>query len=404
MSNSARTSFVPKEQFPSWEFLTALPHAKALWKQGTAKPHFFFWARNAIYYALKALGVSPGAHVLLPAYLCRAAVEPFEVFGASVGFYGVGRDCEPDFTEMEAKITARTEAIMAVHYFGFPQRIQDFRNVCDRRGLALIEDCAHVLGSAVSGHSLGTMGDASVFSWRKFLPLYDGGELRLRKTSGDLPVEWHKETLPFTLKVTKCLLDRTLEQSASPAAKAFSRGIESLKRAWRHLTRTPESAPLFELDSNRADFDPRLLDQKMSRASRWLLVHSDLAAILSRRRKNYSFLLENLRAVSGITPLHHKLPVDVCPWVFPLCFDGMSDAHLLLQREGIPAVTWGGVRPADVDPAVFPAADFLYDNLVFLPVHQNLGSEALDAIVAAVRRVRGTAAPQAAQSVSRFVW
>jgi len=115
--------------------------------------------------------------VLVPAYICASAVEPIEAFGAKVVFYEVGRDCLPDVSDLEAKIDDRTRAVLAVHYFGFPCGIRQIRKICDRHGLSLIEDCAHVLRGEDGGQPLGTFGEASVFSWRKFLPLYDGGEL-----------------------------------------------------------------------------------------------------------------------------------------------------------------------------------------------------------------------------------
>jgi perosamine synthetase len=400
--NAYRESFsVPKEQFPSWRYMTAFAQNNTP-PQETARSYFFFWARNAIYYSLRALGISPGAHVLVPAYICKAAVEPFEVFGAEVEFYGVGRNCESDFSEIESKITSRTEAVLAVHYFGFPQRIVEFREICDRHGLALIEDCAHVLGGAGNGYLLGTFGDASVFSWRKFLPIYDGGELRMKRPSNGLHVAWRKETLPFTLKVTKSLLDRLFEQSTSPVTASVSAGVESLKSIWRLLSGAPENKPLFELDSNSAAFDQSLLDQRMSRVSQWILRHSDVTAIRSKRRQNFLFLREHLKSLRGLTLLYSDMPSNVCPWVFPLFFEQIANAHLLLRREGIPAVTWGGVRPQGINPATFPDADYLYDNLVFLPVHQDLDTRELELIVETVRKLCPAAVSRASQGAELF--
>jgi perosamine synthetase len=399
MSVAVETFLMPKEQFPSWEYLSvfALPRvvegAQNRRDICSGRSCFFFWARNAIYYSLRALGISQGAHVLLPAYLCEAAVEPFEAFGAQVEFYSIGRQCSPNFAEIEAKIRARTEAVLAAHYFGFPQDIRQFRELCDRHGLALIEDCAHVLGQPANAQPLGTLGDASVFSWRKFLPIYDGGELRLNRPAGPFQVPWHNESLAFTLKVAKSLLDQALGQSPSPVAKGLSSLLEAVKKVVRRVSATPPDKPLLELDSDLATFDRLLLDQPMSRPSRWLLRHSDIPAIRSRRRQNFLFLLERLRSIPGITPLHLELPDSVCPLFFPLFFNGLANAHLPLRAKGIPAVTWGGVRPCGVDERNFPEADFLYDNLVFLPVHQNLTSGALQRIVAAVDEV-SVAAPR----------
>jgi perosamine synthetase len=398
MTAPAPESAVPREQFPSWQYFSVLHRREEPAHAAPRDAISFFWARNAIYHALHALAISPGAHVLLPAYLCRAAVEPFEFFGANVEFYSIGRICEPDFSEIEAKITPRTEAILAAHYFGFPQRIDAFRAICDRHRIALIEDCAHVLRGSFQGRPLGSFGDASVFSWRKFLPIYDGGELWLNHPRRPLVPGWRKETFPFTLKVAKSLFDKTLENSTSFLAKSLSLSFESLKSAAKRLRRSSApDAPLFALDSNRATFDDSLLNQRMSRVSRWLRAHCDLPAIRENRRHNFQFLLAELRNLPGITLLHHELPDSVCPWIFPIFFNNVPDAHLLLQSEGIPAVNWVGVRPPALNPKAFPDADFLYDNLIFLPVHQNISAAGLESIVRAVKKISASGAAQPQQ-------
>ena len=49
----------------------------------TGAAHFdCFWARNAIFHGLSALGIRPGQKILIPAYICTAAIEPIEYFGA----------------------------------------------------------------------------------------------------------------------------------------------------------------------------------------------------------------------------------------------------------------------------------------------------------------------------------
>ena len=386
--SEAKTLQLPKEQFPSWDYFSVFSrNSNELNSVGSAKRYSFFWARNGIYHALRALRVSPGAHVLLPAYVCTAAVEPFAAFGAEVEFYEIGRDCKPDLAEIESRIGPRTEAILAVHYFGFPQKIHAFRELCDRHKLALVEDCAHVLTGDIEGAPPGTFGDASVFSWRKFLPIYDGAELRLNRRSDSLEVSWNKETIPFTLKVAKCLLDRIFEQSSGGVLGHLSNVLESMKSVWRRANAIPVGQPLLGLDSNQASLDAALLNQRISRVSRFLLRHSDIPAVAKRRRENYLFLQNGFRGMKGIQPLHPNLPPNVCPWVYPLFFDGIANAHFFLREIGIPAVTWGGVRPHGLNPGRYPNADFLYDNLVFLPVHQNLPRRSLDRVVEAVASV-----------------
>jgi perosamine synthetase len=382
---------IPREQFPSWKYFSFFPEPLSSRVTGAPRPLSFFWARNAIFFSLKALGISPGAHVLLPAYLCRAAVEPFEIFGADVEFYPINRRCEIDLAELEARITPRTQAILVVHYFGFPQPIDRLRALCDRHRLDLLEDCAHVLQGSLDGRPLGTFGDASVFSWRKFLPIYDGGDLWLRKPFAVPLPAWQKESPAFTLKVAKSLLDRALENSSGLLSKSLSWAIESIKAFAKSIRRESNDAPLFALDSNRATFDTSLVNQKMSRVSRWLRTRSDIPAIARKRRENFEFLRDHLYELPGVTLLHAELPDSVCPWIFPIFLNDVPSAHIRLQQEGIPAVNWAGVRPAAVDSAAFPDANVLYDDLIFLPVHQSLTSRNLEAIVLAVQKVAAAA-------------
>jgi hypothetical protein len=92
-------------------------------------------------------------------------------------------------------------------------------------------------------------------------------------------------------------------------------------------------------------------------------------------------------ASSGTRNLVPELPDGVAPWIYPVFVGARPDAHLRLRALAIPAVTWGGVRPPGLNAAEHPQAVDLYENLVFLPVHQELEADAIEKIAAAVRAV-----------------
>jgi dTDP-4-amino-4,6-dideoxygalactose transaminase len=123
----------------------------------------------------------------------------------------------------------------------------------------------------------------------------------------------------------------------------------------------------------------------MSRLSQWTKNHSAIPRIVQARRHNYEVLLRELSACTRLKPLIPELSSDVCPWVFPVVFEGLVDAHLALRARGIPAVTWGGVRHPRIPSNAFADSDFLYDNMVFLPVHQCLTDEDIGSIVGHVK-------------------
>jgi dTDP-4-amino-4,6-dideoxygalactose transaminase len=380
---------IAKEQWLSWKFLTMTSRFSIAKPALTAQRRYaVLWARNGIFHGLAALKVLRGERVLVPSYICTAAVEPILAYGAEVVFYRVDRDCRPDFEHIKSRITPSTRAIIAVHYFGFPQQIRKFQDFCRDHHLSLIEDCAHVLEGHSEGIALGSFGDVSVFSWRKFLPVYDGADLLLNRTSVEPHIAWQREHPLFTIKVAKNLIEDAIGPLSQPWLGYVTRSLHTIRsRAKRRLVWFSGTIPPHDVEVNTDSFDPRLVHWSMSRLSRWIKAHSNVPAIVSARRSNYRYLQERLSHIGGIVSLHPQLPDGVCPWVLPVVFEGICDAHKMLRDMGVPAVTWGGVRPSLLKCNEFPDAEFLYDNLVFLPIHQSLTGTDLDGIVSSVSAV-----------------
>ena len=352
------------------------------------RTYHVFWARNAIYHGLKALGVSPGDTVLVPALHCATAVESILRYGARVKFYNIHRDCSPDFCDIQAKIDKKSRAVLAIHYFGLPQPIRRFQEMCEDHHLYLIEDCAHVLTAEAGDCALGTYGDISVFSWRKFLPLYDGGHLVINNPNLHLDVSWEKGGFLFFLKVTKNILDKLIDDSSGKAISAMSHLLRFPYSIGRGLLSTNESQPrAFTINNYGLDFDPSVVDLEMSALSRYILRNVDIPAIVEKRRLNYAYLLNALKWIPRITAAFPDLPENVCPWVFPVFAHGQQNFHVTLRSKGIPAFTWGGVVHPELDLEEFPEADFLYQNLVFLPIHQSISDLNLQTILEVIAKV-----------------
>lgn len=386
MTGNGTPFLISKEQRFGWRQLTF--RSAASQPQGPASIKFF-WARNAIFHGLRALGVQPGERILVPAYICAAAIEPIEAYGAKAVFYGVNENCTPDWTDLESRIDSETRGILAVHYFGFPCEVQRFRQLCDQRKLFLIEDCAHVLKGAHDGQRLGDSGDFSVFSWRKFLPLFDGGELVLNRPVRTLPCQWIRENPLFTLRVMKNLIEQSVAKPRpGPLRAATTTEYRKHSGDGSAIKRKIQLEAPLAVDPNDSSYLPWMVNFPMSRMSRLLLHHFSVQVIAAKRRNNYLYLQTKLSAVNGVRLLFQSLPDRAVPWVLPMFLEGLPNAHQSLRALGIPAVTWGGVRHPGISPVEFPGAHFLYENLVFLPIHQDLGAGDLDLIAEAVKTVR----------------
>lgn len=347
-----------------------------------------FFARNAIYHGMSVLGITPAHRVLVPAYICRAAIDPILALGIACDFYAVHADGRPDFEQLRAAIRPETRAVLVVHYFGFPQPIRELRALCDQHGLALIEDCAHVLRGSVAGAELGSFGDISMFSWRKFLPIADGALLWINPPRCAPAVAWEGHPPLRELKVAYRQIEAVANRKHDPPWwRLLLRPMQN--RTARRVS-AAESSTTPELDSTSMEFDERAVNWRMTGPSRALLERSDLGRIMAARRKNYEFLARSLSAVRAVELLHPVLDSAVCPWVLPTFIKGVERPHLPLRARGIPAVTWEGVRPGNWQTAQFPSADALYENLVMLPVHQGLTAADLETIAAQVRAIAGS--------------
>ena len=106
-----------------------------------------------------------------------ATAAPQPIFCDVVG--GDGNDLNMDTEVVEALITPRTKAVIPVHWAGYPVEITDLVEICDRRGVTLIEDSAHAPWAHYGDKELGTYGIAGCFSFfpNKVLGVGEGGAL-----------------------------------------------------------------------------------------------------------------------------------------------------------------------------------------------------------------------------------
>jgi dTDP-4-amino-4,6-dideoxygalactose transaminase len=134
---------------------------------------------EAIFVALKALGVKPGDEVITVANTFTATAEAIEWTGARPCLVDIDpRDHLIDPAAVEAAITSRTVGIVPVHLFGQPARMAELHKIASRHGLFIVEDAAQAHGAFEDGQPVGTFGQATTYSFYpgKNLGAYgDGG-------------------------------------------------------------------------------------------------------------------------------------------------------------------------------------------------------------------------------------
>lgn len=133
---------------------------------------------TALHLAMIVAGVGKGDEVICPSLSYIATANAIRYTGAKA----VLADINPltyniDIADTKRKITPRTKAILIVHQIGLPADIDAFAQLCEEKGLILIEDAACAVGSAYKGRKIGAHSDLVCFSFhpRKVITTGDGG-------------------------------------------------------------------------------------------------------------------------------------------------------------------------------------------------------------------------------------
>lgn len=132
----------------------------------------------ALHLATLALRLGPGDEVIVPAFTWVTSAHSAEYVGAKPVFVDIDlATFNLDPKALEAAITPRTKAIVAVHLFGLAAPMDEINAIAKPRGIAVIEDAACAIGTTYKGVPIGAMGDLGCFSFhpRKAVTTGEGG-------------------------------------------------------------------------------------------------------------------------------------------------------------------------------------------------------------------------------------
>jgi len=134
----------------------------------------------ALHLSLLGLGIGPGDEVAVPGFTFCSTVNVVVHCGAKPVFVDIDPSTYTlDHDDLEKKLTAGTKAVIAVHYAGYPCDMEKIVSLARDAGAAVIEDAAHALGAQYGDAMIGSIGDATCFSFypTKTITTGEGGAL-----------------------------------------------------------------------------------------------------------------------------------------------------------------------------------------------------------------------------------
>jgi dTDP-4-amino-4,6-dideoxygalactose transaminase len=261
----------------------------------------------------------------------------------------VGRDMRMNPDEIERLCDIhRPDILYVIHYAGWPQPISTLVDLCKRRQMLLVEDCALALLSETVGRPLGSFGDWSIFCLYKTLPLPNGAVL-VQNTDREEPlpdVKLRPAGAPSTM-------GRVLELFVQRARMRLGVTGDALSTVKRGAGMVASAVKVARANVGDIGFDLAQVDLAISDISLRLLDRVDLPGIRQRRIANYQTLSRQLGGrVSRPLPDPES---GVCPLFFPMLVPNKRAVVDGLARRGVEAL------------------EFWNDSVVLeLPLHQDL--------------------------------
>ena len=270
--------------------------------------HYYGYARQALYDALRLCRCIPDDTVLYPETICDVTLEPAHRLGLRVVFYPVSDDLLPDWVIVK-KMIAHTKAkvVMSVNYFGFPQPMELWRQLTQETKTAWINDNAHGYGSLVNGTPLEAFGDVSITSMRKVLPLINGASLQVNHPG-----------LPAT--TVRLYQKRERIRACLPN-----------NEEWRRIARSAAATLAIEPQRDKAKIPYERMPMSTEYATRnrpmgvistrvFNRLARQLPELCRRRRLIYETWDRHCTA-ANLRPVFPELPAEVSPMVYP-CYAG----------------------------------------------------------------------------------
>ncbi len=304
---------------------------------------YFRFARHALYFFLKNAGFKKSDSVLLPDFICKDLMAVFHALEVTPIFYSVSEKLEP----INLNQYSYVKAVLAVNFFGFPQKIEVYRDYCDKNGSILIEDNAHgFLSADESGALLGTRGDIGIFSFRKTFLLPDGAGLIINKKS--LNIDF---SMPPAFQT--CGLGLSFYAKFLLNLIQVKMGINILAKL-RHVVRFFRKMTTgYEITPSNAQSEYQLPTDNAPHQAMLKILRSQNFMHEIKRRKELFYECQKRLSDIGVAPLHKSLEKNICPYGYPFYADeGVAlKAIKIAKSMGLDCVRWPDLPHDVVDVA-----------------------------------------------------
>ena len=325
---------------------------------------WFAYARQALKFGLEALDIGRWDKILVPAYICNVIESPLVSLGIKPTYYEINADLSPNFADIERRLDRKTKALLYVNYFGYPAPFEKIRAFCKSHDLFYIEDNAHGFLSMEKVRCLGTIGDISITSIRKSVPLIHGALLYISPNCR-LNI-FGKQGFKFgrkenSLKYLSQYLRRSvMKLNVFPVNQIKKKSLTDTRATW----------------GNSANIQPDpFMDVRLNRYVPTVVRLLNYDRLYRNKMRNFERIIKFLdvqdffrgRLLIGETS-HGNLPLQV-PFLLEEKNRDKGELLTHLKTNGIEASYWPDLPQEVVDNRKkYPVANYLKDNIIHFSI------------------------------------
>ncbi|WP_295961203.1 DegT/DnrJ/EryC1/StrS family aminotransferase [Rhodoferax sp.] len=344
--------------------------------------------RAAIYQALLQLDLPAYSSVLIPTYHCPTMVAPVLLANLNVAYFGLLPTGLPNLGAIEESTVQKCKVMLVPHYFGLGKSLKEVREWCDKRGIALIEDCAHCYFGQAGERAVGEWGDFATASLSKFFPLPEAGLLASARRL-IRPIVSDKPPLKAQVKGCVDVIELASRYQRFVGIRIFLTSffkLKNIRSQKSEVSKVSEVIKKPEATEMMRDCDMTRIDQSPLWAAIALKNILPRGRIILQRQINfasYASYFFNILGAKPLFPISAGSVTSAAPYVFPLWVDDPDSIYQSLRALNLPVFRWDRIWP---NTTVFPGdTGALWSHHVLqLLCHQDLSTADIDRTAQAV--------------------
>ena len=321
----------------------------------------------ALHCACMVAGIGPGDEVITTPLTFVASANCILYCGAKPVFADIDPETyNIDPVSIEAHITDKTKAVIAVDFTGQAVKMKEIREICDKYKLLFIEDAAHAIGTKYNGQPVGSIADMTCFSFHpvKTITAGEGGAVTTNNKEF-----YEKLVLVHTHGITH---DESMMKEAPHEGEWY---YEQIALGYNYRMTDFQAALLLSQLKKLEEFKTR----RWEIVKRYNEAFHNISEIIVQKEISESDTCRHLYII--------KLDLNKLTCTRRQFFDAMSAENIQCQVHYVPVYWFPYYKHLEYEKGLCPNAEEVYKGIMSIPLYPRMTDQDVEDVIHAVTKI-----------------